>query len=265
MNTVSLAEAAERLDVHYMTAYRYVRLGLLPATKVGGSWQVSEEDLAEFESPQHGRREEGAPWADRLRSRMLAGDVSGAWAVIEAALASGADPAGIYVDVLAPALGEVGEGWARGELSIEDEHIASSVAGRLIGRLGSKFTRRGRPRGTVVTAMPAGERHGFGVAMLADILRGEGYEVLDLGPDTPASALVAALQRVDQPAAVCISIATDEARVAASEMVKAAKGCLPGTPVLAGGRGVPDRATAVHLGADDWASDPRGVIEILSS
>ena len=137
----------------------------------------------------------GPKAAARLEARMLAGDVAGAWAVVEAALASGADPADIYVEVLAPALDSVGEGWAQGRLEIEDEHIASSVALRIIGRLGPRFARRGRPRGKIVTATPQGERHGLGVAMLTDILRGEGFEVLDLGPDTPTGSLVAALDR----------------------------------------------------------------------
>ena len=43
--TISLGEAAERLGVHYMTAYRYVRTGRLPATRVGGQWVVDPRDL----------------------------------------------------------------------------------------------------------------------------------------------------------------------------------------------------------------------------
>ena len=35
--TLGLRECAERLGVHYMTAYRYVRTGMLPATKVGAA------------------------------------------------------------------------------------------------------------------------------------------------------------------------------------------------------------------------------------
>ena len=34
---LTLHEAADVLGVHYMTAYRYVRLGLLPAAKAGGT------------------------------------------------------------------------------------------------------------------------------------------------------------------------------------------------------------------------------------
>lgn len=261
---MSLHEAAERLEVHYMTIYRYVRLGLLPAHKEGGSWRVTETDLATFRAPSAaGHSGERAPWKDRLEARMVAGDTAGAWQVVEAALTSGAEPADVYTDILAPALASIGERWADGEIGVEQEHLASAVAGRLIGRLGSRFSRRGRPRGTVVTAMPSGERHGFGVAMLADILRGAGYSVLDLGPDTPSESVVAAVSRIEEPSAVCISIATSEARPAAEEMVRALRGMLrPATPIVVGGRAA-DEGWARGAGADFFSDDPKGVVGLL--
>ena len=42
---LSLRAAADQLGVHYMTAYRYLRLGTLPAKKVNGVWQVRTGDL----------------------------------------------------------------------------------------------------------------------------------------------------------------------------------------------------------------------------
>ena len=43
--TLSLHQAADELGVHYMTAYRYVRLGVLPAHREGRSWRVRRADL----------------------------------------------------------------------------------------------------------------------------------------------------------------------------------------------------------------------------
>ena len=37
---VTLHEAAERLGVHYMTAYRYVRHGQLQASRTSSGWRV---------------------------------------------------------------------------------------------------------------------------------------------------------------------------------------------------------------------------------
>jgi MerR family transcriptional regulator, light-induced transcriptional regulator len=207
----TLQEAADRLGVHYMTMYRYVRLGLIPATKHGGSWRVSEEDLAAFSRPAAGRPEPGnTPWSDRLVARMLAGDTAGSWSVVEAAMASGATPEQVYTQIITPAMSTIGERWEAGALGVEDEHLASAVAGRIIGKLGPRFARRGRSRGVVVATTPPGERHGFGVAMISDIIRGRGFEVLELGPDLPLESLVRALDRIDDLRAVCLSvIATD--------------------------------------------------------
>ena len=43
--TIGLREAADRLGVHYMTAYRYVRSGRLAAHKSGDEWRVRTADL----------------------------------------------------------------------------------------------------------------------------------------------------------------------------------------------------------------------------
>jgi methanogenic corrinoid protein MtbC1 len=167
--------------------------------------------------------------------------------------------------MLAPALASIGDKWASGELSVEQEHLASAVASRLIGRLGPRFARRGRPRGTIVTAMPPGERHGFGVSMLADVLRGAGYSVLDLGPDTPIESLLAATRRVERLSAVCLSVAFDDALPAAAEMIAAARSEIgPDVPIVIGGRAVRED-TADGLGADIWSDDPTGVVRLVES
>ena len=174
---LSLHEAADLLGVHYMTIYRRVRLGILPARKVGGTWLVDPADLERATTtPERGRRRRGgshprvSTWQERLRARMLGGDVAGSWQVIEAAMASGFEPGEIYVRLLAPSLHAIGASWQAGRVSIDQEHLASSVATTLIGRLGPRFVHPGRKKGVVIVAMPPGERHGLGVAMLADIL-----------------------------------------------------------------------------------------------
>ena len=44
----TLQEVADELGVHYMTTYRYVRLGMLPAYKSGSTWRVKASDIAAF-------------------------------------------------------------------------------------------------------------------------------------------------------------------------------------------------------------------------
>lgn len=253
---ITLREAAERLGVHYMTVYRYVRLGQLTARKEGRTWLVASPDLDRFQhgnasdpSPSLSRR--NVPWHERLHNRLQAGDQSGAWKVVEAALASGMSPEGVYVEMLVPALRSIGEQWESGEIGVEVEHQASVMAGRMIGRLGPRFSPRGRRKGSVVVAAPSGDRHGMGLAMASDILRGAGYTVMDLGPDTPPEAMEGALRQADRPTAACIGVAHSAAVEGARQMVKAARRHLPReAPVILGGGAIPDDAYARTLGAE---------------
>lgn len=192
---LSLTAAAARLGVHYMTAYRYVRTGRLEAWKDGGEWKISRPALDSFMARQTSDpvvatepRVVRSKARVHLEHRLVAGDEPGAWSVIEDALASGASPDEMAVDVLMPALASIGDRWADGSLSVAEEHRASAVAIRLIGRMGPRFAHRGRKRGTVVVGAPSGERHEMPVALVANLLRRAGFEVVELGPDTPPTS-----------------------------------------------------------------------------
>jgi excisionase family DNA binding protein len=267
---LSMQEAADLLGVHYMTIYRRVRLGILPARKVSGSWTIDRADLERSTTkPERGRRGRAGSrprvsiWQDRLRARMLGGDVAGSWQVIEAAMASGFEPGEIYVRLIAPSLHAIGAAWQSGRVSIDQEHLASSVATTLIGRLGPRFVHPGRKKGVVIVAMPPGERHGLGVAMLADLLTDAGYEVRNLGPDTPTASFVAAMRAAGSLAAVVVSVVDVERRPAAGRLVAAARREQPSVPRLVGGNAIPDERVALDLGANGWVSDPRGLGDLI--
>lgn len=260
--TLGLRECAERLGVHYMTAYRYVRLGMLPAAKVGAEWRVAATDLEEFRASgaESGARHD-APWADRLQARMIAGDAVGAWKVVEGALAAGHDSGSIYLEVIAPALRAVGEGWESGALSIGDEHRASAVAGRILGRMSSRFIWRGRRRGRVLVGTPPGERHALPATMVADMLRGAGFEVIDLGSDLPVADFAAAVSAALPVVAVGVSVTSPEALESVPDLLAAIREAGAGGAIVVGGGAVRDARHARDLGADGYAGDGRGAVE----
>lgn len=194
---------------------------------------------------------------------MLAGDAAGSWSVVEAAMASGLEPQDVYVEMLAPALHGIGAGWQRGTVPIEREHLASGVAAAIIGRMSPRFRRRGRHRGSVLLAMPPGERHGLGVAMLADIVAQGGYEVLNLGPDTPPASLAATIRSSDDVRAIVVSVVDRAHRPAAARLVAASRKVDERIPIIAGGFAIPDRPTALEIGANAWAADPRHLVQLI--
>ena len=144
---IGLQEAADRLGVHYMTVYRYIRTGRLPAVKEAGEWRIERAVVDRFQRRQAGpqRREPRRTWAtSRVLDRLVAGDELGVWQLVESALAGGAEPSEVQLEMLVPALRTVGDRWATGELTVADEHRASVVARRVISRLGTRFARTGK-------------------------------------------------------------------------------------------------------------------------
>ncbi len=266
-DTITLREAAEELGVHYMTAYRYVRLGRLEAQQVGGHWFVRRGDLARIgEAAEPGGRRGGPSWAryrERLLPRLLDGDEAGAWATIESAIAAGAAPERVYLDVLAPCLHEIGSLWHRGTIDVADEHRAAAVATRIVGRMGPRFAHRGRRRAGVVIGGAPGDPHALPVAILADVLRGARFRVVDLGANTPPSAFVKACSATDDIRAVGVSVSTNGARDGAASAIAAVHTAKPGLMIMAGGPALRSRRAALALGAHDWASDARGAAMLL--
>lgn len=274
--TITLTEAAERLGVHYMTAYRYVRTGRLPATKVGSEWRVETSDVEAMRSGEAGAAAVGGPPAGgtgngrrrrtdyhlRLEDRLLAGDEAGSWSIIESALTAGVDPEEVYLEVLSPAMARIGDDWAAGRVSVAQEHRASVVMLRLIGRLGPRFSRRGRKRGTIVVGAPPGDHHGVPVALAADLLRGAGFSVIDLGADSPASSFVDAGQTADRLIGIGISATGADNHEGIAEAIEAVHREL-GCPVVLGGQGIADEATGRALGADEVTSSAPELIEVF--
>jgi len=257
---ISLQEAADRLGVHYMTVYRYVRTGRLPARRVRGQWQVDPSDLpavaATAGSPGRlsadGRGIARTELRRRLADRLVAGDEPGSWAVVEAALASGATPEEVVVEVVGTAMRTVGDRWQTGELTVDDEHRASSVVIRLVGRLGPIVARRGPKRGTIVIGTPPGERHGLPTALATNVLRGRGYDVVDLGADVPVEAFAAAVEKAAGPLAAAIGVTGGDHDRGVRAVIRAIHQTAPDVPVFVGGAGVADAAHADRLGAR-WA------------
>ena len=271
---LSLEEAARLLDVHYMTAYRYVRQGKLAATRVKGVWQVSPHALDEFRKRSQERAQMPRSNIDARRTGDYVGelfqclvnaDAGGAWQVVQRAIDAGSDMEEVYLEIVSPALAEIGSRWSRGEIDISVDHQATSIVTRLVGQLSPRCVRRGRRRGDVLIGGPAGERHALALAMLGDLLRLEGWEVFDLGADTPANSFVHAASRMTGLTAVGVSVTTPVAVPGAVEVVQALRRAIGDeVPVVLGGAAITDADMARELGADFYASGARGFVEFLN-
>jgi MerR family transcriptional regulator, light-induced transcriptional regulator len=104
------------------------------------------------------------------------------------------NPSTLVDRVLVPFLNRVGLLWAEGELGPASEHVASAVIRRFLDWLLGTLS----PEGNAPVALvgtPAGHRHEFGALLASVVIAGEGWRVVSLGPDLPASEIARAAAR----------------------------------------------------------------------
>jgi MerR family transcriptional regulator, light-induced transcriptional regulator len=179
-----------------------------------------------------------------LEGALLAYDEPRAQTILDSLLAA-ATVDTVLSKVVLPYLHELGEGWERGEVSVAQEHFASSVLrGRLLG-LARGWDRGLGPR--VLLACAPEEQHDLGLVCFGLALRERGWRIGYLGADTPIDSVADAALAFVPEFVVVSAVTADRFRAKASELKELAKA----TRLCLGGAGATDvGADAVELGGD---------------
>jgi DNA-binding transcriptional MerR regulator len=107
-------------------------------------------------------------------------------------------------DVLLPYLHLLGDRWATGEVSVAQEHFASSlIRGRLLGLARGWGVGDGP---SLLLACPPGEEHDLGLIMFGIAAWRRGWRITYLGQDTPIATIDQAVEAVE-PSLVVLAIA----------------------------------------------------------
>jgi MerR family transcriptional regulator, light-induced transcriptional regulator len=210
---------------------------------------------------------------DELRRRYLAHllvpDARGAWEEITAALERGARAAQVYLDVLTPAMVEIGHLWETARIGVAQEHLATQITQTVLARLAPSLEDAAsafagdRRRRAIVAGTP-GELHGIGARMVADFLEASGWEVLLLGPDAPVDEIVA-LTAEREPDVVALSTSLSFNLLAAGRVFTRLRELDAPPLLIAGGRAYENQADrALLAGADVFATDPEALLRELS-
>jgi DNA-binding transcriptional MerR regulator len=140
-----------------------------------------------------------------------------AQAVLDDALAATSLEA-VLSDIVLPYLHDLGERWERGDVSVGQEHFASSVLrGRMLG-LGRGWGRGLGPL-TLLACLP-GEQHDLGLIAFGLALRARGWRIAYLGADTPLESV----ERASDSLAPDLVVLTEERiRPVATELRKLAR------------------------------------------
>jgi MerR family transcriptional regulator, light-induced transcriptional regulator len=94
----------------------------------------------------------------------------------------------VVLDLLLRGLAEIGEGWYRGEVTVQQEHFASALAVRRLQTLIAASPSPSRAE-RIVLACPPEEEHTVSLHVINLFLRRQGWEVIDLGANVPLDRL----------------------------------------------------------------------------
>ena len=142
-----------------------------------------------------------------------------------------ASPEIVCNEILLKGLSELGEGWYQGEVTVQQEHFASSIALRRLGNLISS-TPPLNHKETILICCTPGERHSLPTTYLTFLLRRRGYKVVELGADVPLAQLKETIQKI-HPQLVVLSA---QQLVNAVELKRTAQALANTVPVGFGGR-----------------------------
>jgi 5-methyltetrahydrofolate--homocysteine methyltransferase len=184
--------------------------------------------------------------------------------LVETAIGKGIDPKKIIIEALTGSMETVGQKFDKGEYLIPDMLASAECVGAAMDLLGPHLAGAGvESKGTFILATVAGDLHDIGKNIVAIMLKGAGFEVLDLGNDVPAERIVAQVKERGAAFLGLSALLTTTMREMAT-VIKALDevGIREKVQVLIGGAPTSEEF-AREIGADAYCRDAFHAIEIL--
>ena len=186
--------------------------------------------------------------------------------LVEEGLDKGVDPKSIVLGGLSKAMDVVGAKFEQGEYLIPDMLASAECVGAAMDILGPHLAQAGvESKGKFVIATVAGDLHDIGKNIVAIMLKGAGYEVIDLGSDVASDRIVEAVKEHQAPFLGLSALLTTTMRVMGevTDKLKEA-GVRQGLKVLIGGAPTSPEF-ADQIGADAHCRDAFQAIDILKT
>lgn len=205
------------------------------------------------------------PWND-LYDAIVNGNAQKAHSATQSALDGGAAPMELITDAMVPAMAEVGRLYEAEEYFVPELLLAGRAMKRAMELLRPLLAASGnRPTTRIVIGTVKGDLHDIGKNLVASMLEGAGFEVIDLGADVAPDKFVAAVQE-NRPQVVCLSSLLTVTMPAMKSTVDALTraGVRGGVKVLVGGAPV-SRQYAMEIGADGYSDNASGAVTLVKS
>lgn len=182
--------------------------------------------------------------------------------LVQTELDQGSSATVILNEGLIAPLDEVGRRFSSGEMFMPEMLMAAQVM-----KTGLEIIRpllgeaEMRSAGTVVIGTVQGDLHDIGKNLVAMMLEGAGFRVIDLGVDVAADAMIKAVKE-NKPDIIALSALLTTTIPAMRTTVSSLKETGMGGKVIVGGAPV-TQAFADEIGADGYSDDAPGAVELV--
>ena len=203
------------------------------------------------------------PDLKQLYDAVIGGDAKTTQTLTQQALAEGVDPLTLVNQYMIPAMDEVGRRFECNEYFVPELLISARAMKGALELIRPLLAARGdQPAGRVAIGTVKGDLHDIGKNLVASLLEGGGFEVIDLGVNVAPEKFIAAI-REKQANIVAMSALLTTTMPAMKSTIEALKqaGVRDQVKVLIGGAPITQKY-AEEIGADGYSENAVGAVAL---
>ena len=208
------------------------------------------------EAVEFGKVDKNSPYPPQMKGQ------DGADELARQALDKGVAPSDVLTNALVPAMDRVGQKFSENKIFVPQMLMSAKAMSAAMGHL-KPFFQSGdvKTKGTFIIGTVKGDLHDIGKNLVAMMVEGGGWTIIDLGVDVNEDTFSQAVS--ENPGAVVGLSALLTTTMANMEViVQKIKEVHPETKIMVGGAPLTDDFRS-KIGADFYSPDPRGAVEYL--
>ena len=210
-----------------------------------------------LEAVESGKVDQKSPFPPQLRGQ------DGSHELTIKAIEAGINPQEILENALIPAMGNVGKKFSENKIFVPHMLMSARAMGASMVQLKPFFASGDiQTKGTFIIGTVKGDLHDIGKNLVAMMVEGGGWSIIDLGVDVGSDRFIEALEN-NPGAIVGLSALLTTTMVNMGEIVASIKAKNPETKILIGGAPV-NSDFCQRIGADFYAPDPQRAVEYLN-
>jgi 5-methyltetrahydrofolate--homocysteine methyltransferase len=199
---------------------------------------------------------------DKLQDALIAGKKAEVEALVDQALAAGLPTRQILNEGLITGMEKLGILFKNNEVFIPEVLVAARAMNAALTKLEPLLIKdKVEPKGVVVIGTVKGDLHDIGKNLVAMMLKGAGYKIVDLGADVPAEKFVEAA-RASSAGIVALSALLTTTMIRMKSVIQALEASGIPAPVIVGGAPL-TQDYADQIGAQGYAPDAASAVDVV--